>query len=214
MTDERTLITELGALHAAVAQAVEEITARDSDGSFLERVLRDALAARLLNAGTERPLNLDSAVWPGRLGGVDVLYSPDEGIWIGVETKVWDMADSLYDLVKLAAGTQRGTITAGFCVVAGRQRDWMSPNAVRDLSTSLGSTVERGIAILLRNDPRSWKSIWSRTAIRPGAVPARIRTVAGEPVSMPGVPDHEIRLIGVQATSDEQLRLDSAGNPS
>lgn len=32
------------------------------------------------------------AVWPGRLGGVDVLYDGDDGTRIGVETKVWDVA--------------------------------------------------------------------------------------------------------------------------
>jgi hypothetical protein len=31
---------------------------------------------------------------------------------------------------------------------------------------------------------------------------------------MPRVPDHEIRLIGVQAVSLKQLGLDPAGNPA
>ena len=172
MTEERTLTTSVGALRAAAARAAEDIIARDSDGGFLERVLRDALAAKLPNARTEQPLNLDLAVWPGRLGGVDVLYDGDGGTRIGVETKVWDVADSLYDLVKLAAGTQRGTIVAGFCVVAGRTRDWRLPSAIRDLSVApLSKPVDREVATLLRDDRDGWSRIWSRTAIRPAAVP-------------------------------------------
>jgi hypothetical protein len=46
-------------------------------------------------------------VWPGRLGGIDVFYVGDGGTRIGVEAKVWDVADSLYDLLKLAAYAAR-----------------------------------------------------------------------------------------------------------
>jgi hypothetical protein len=214
MTDKRTLITLIGALRAAAAHAADDIITRDSGRGFLESVLRDALAVRLPNARTEQPLNLDPAVWPGRLGGVDVLYG-DDGARIGVETKVWDVADSLYDLLKLAAGTQRGTIVAGCCVVAGRTRDWRSPSAIRDLSVApLGKATDRDVATLLRDDRHGWAHIWSRTAIRPAAVPARIRTIAVEPIPMLRAPDHEIRIIGVQAISHDQLRLDPAGNPT
>ena len=216
-SDDRqgTLITLVGALRAAAAHAADDIITRDSGRGFLESVLRDALAARLPNARTEQPLNLDPTVWPGRLGGVDVIYDGDVGTRIGVETKVWDVTDSLYDLLKLAAGTQHGTIEAGFCVVAGRTRDWRSPGAIRDLSVAPpGKAADRDVAPLLRDDRHGWAHIWSRTAIRPAAVPARIRTVAVEPIPMLRAPDHEIRIIGVQAISHDQLRLDPAGNPA
>src|SRR4051812_38377396 len=121
-SDGELLAERLPALHAATVAAAAGIVARPKDGSFLERTLRDGLAAQLPGATTERPLELDRGVWAGRLGGVDVLYS-DQGTTIGVETKVWDVADSLYDIFKLAAGTQRGTITVGYCVIAGRNRD-------------------------------------------------------------------------------------------
>jgi hypothetical protein len=83
-----------------------------------------------------------------------------------------------------------------------------------DLSVApFGEAVERDVATVLQADGRGWARIWSRTA-RPAALPARIRTVACEPIPMPHVPDHEIRLVGVQAISQEQLRVDPAGNPA
>jgi hypothetical protein len=214
VTGGRTLSASLAALRAVAVRAADDIVARSSDGSFLERVLRDALASRLENGRTEQSLGLDGGLWPGRLGGVDVLYVERDGSRVGVETKVWDVADSLYDLIKLAAGTQRGTIVSGFCVVAGRTRDWRSISAIRALSVAPhGAAIRRDVAAMLRDHRSEWARIWSRAGIRPTAVPAHILTTACEPIPMPRVPDHEVRLIGVQAADREQLRLDPAGNP-
>ena len=195
----------------ATVAAAAGIVARPTDGSFLEKTLRDALAAQLPRAATEQPLNLDRGIWAGRLGGVDVLYT-DEKTRIGVETKVWDVADSLYDIFKLAAGTQRGTIAIGYCVIAGRTRDWRAPSAIRDMSeTPAGVTVEWTTADVLRDHAQEWARIWKRTAIRPTEIPARMRTLAGEPIPMPQVPDHQIRIIGVQAIGTDRLGLDKMG---
>jgi hypothetical protein len=165
--DAELLAGRLPTLHAATVFAARRIVARPADGSFLEKTLRDGLAAQLPRAATEQPLNLDRRVWAGRLGGVDVLYI-DEKTRIGVETKVWDVADSLYDIVKLAAGTQRGTIAVGYCVIAGRARDWRAPSAIGEMSnTPVGATVEWMTADVLRDHAREWARIWKRTAIRP-----------------------------------------------
>src|SRR3954471_23914413 len=117
--DAALLAAPLPALHVATVAAAAGIVARPKDGSFLEKTLRDGLAAQLSRSATEQPLNLDRGIWAGALGGVDVLYT-DQKVRIGVETKVWDVADSLYDIFKLAAGTQRGTISIGYCVIPGR----------------------------------------------------------------------------------------------
>lgn len=210
--DAELLAAHLPALHVATSAAAADIVARATDGSFLERTLRDGLAAQLPGSGTEQPLGLDRSVWAGRLGGVDVLYV-DETMRIGVETKVWDVRDSLYDLLKLAAGTQRKTIAIGFCVIAGRARDWRAASAVREISRApSGATVEWTTADLLRDHSADWARIWTRTAIRPAEVLARLRTVTGEPITMPQVPDHVIELIGLQAVGGERLGLDGAGS--
>ena len=164
MSDDRTLIEQLDVLRAATMLAAGEIVARDKDGSFLEKTLRDALAARFPGASTEQSLSLDRALWPGRLRGVDVLYATSNGTHVGVETKVWDVADSLHEIFKLAAGTQATKLAAGFCVIAGRGRDWRATSTIRDMSeTTKREPVEWDTATLLRDDARGW----SRTAIRP-----------------------------------------------
>jgi hypothetical protein len=140
--DAAMLAVHLPTMHTATVAAAAGVIARPTDGSFLERTLRDALAAQLPRAATEQPLNLDRRIWAGRLGGVDVLYT-DAQARIGVETKGWDVADSLYDIFKLAAGTQRGTIAIGYCVIAGRTRDWRAASAIRNISEApAGATVE------------------------------------------------------------------------
>jgi hypothetical protein len=133
VSDPAQLDRQLATLHEATVAAARVIVARPKDGSFLEKTLRDGLAARLPRSSTEQPLNLDSRVWPGRLGGVDVLYV-DADEQVGVETKVWDVADSLYDIFKLAAATQAGALVAGFCVIAGRSRDWRARSAIREMT--------------------------------------------------------------------------------
>ena len=209
--DAALLAARLPALHVATVAAAAGIVARPTDGSFLEKTLRDGLAGQLPRAATEQPLNLDRGIWAGRLGGVDVLYT-DQKTRVGVETKVWDVADSLYDVFKLAAGAQRGTIAIGYCVIAGRTRDWRAPTAIREMSqTHAGTTVEWATADVLRDHAAEWARIWNRTAIRPTEIPARLRTVAGEPIPMLQVPDHQIRIIGVQAIGADCLGLDSVG---
>jgi hypothetical protein len=213
MTDDKPLAQHLQVLQAAATSAAGSIIARDRDGSFLEKTMRDALAVKLPHARTEQPLSLDQALWPGRLGGVDVLYVSNGGAHVGVETKVWDVADSLYDLFKLAAATQHRRLAVGFCVIAGRARDWRAPSAISDLSvTAPGAEVEHQVAALLERDERSWARIWSRSPIRPTSIPARVQTMASLPIAMPRAPDHEIRIIGVHAVGRDQLALDADGH--
>ncbi len=133
MSDEQTL--PLSSTHCGQRQRWRRRDRRArEEGSFLEKTLRDALAGQLPRASTEHPLNLDQALWPGRLGGVDVLYVPDDGTHVGVETKVWDVPESLYDIFKLAAATQSGRLAMGFCVIAGRSRDWRAATAISQMS--------------------------------------------------------------------------------
>jgi hypothetical protein len=189
----------IGGLRTAVVEATDAVVAREKDGSFLERTLRDALADRLPAARTEHRVSLSD--WAGRLGGVDIVYQPaSTRLPVGVETKVWDVADSLYDVFKLAAGTQEQSLAAGFVVVAGRARDWLAPSVVGSMSVAKSKApIEWDTEDLLRNDIGTWSRIWGRASVLPRALPSRFQVLSTAPVAMPRVPGHEIRLIGVQA---------------
>ena len=77
--------------------------------------------------------------------------------------------------------------------------------------TPIGATAEWTTADVLRDHAQEWARIWKRTAIRPTEIPARLRTLAGEPIAMPLVRDHQIRIIGVQAIGADCLGLDAVG---
>jgi hypothetical protein len=205
------MLEVLGGLRTAVIAAADVIVARGKDGSFLERTLRDALASLLPGACIEQRLTL--AAWTGQLGGVDVVYRPSPARpRVGIETKVWDVADSLFDVLKLAAATQNGDLGAGYAVIAGRTRDWQSPSAIREMSRAAALAVtawETGQ--LLRGEAPRWSRTWARSSARPRTLPARFHTLAAEPVTMPHVPGHEIRLIGVQATGADQVSVGEDG---
>lgn len=213
MTDATDMRDLVGDLRAAVIGAAAVVVGREEAEGFLERTLQDALAERLPAARTGQRLTL--ALFGPRLGGVDIVYQPrDSSLPVGVETKVWDLADSLYDLFKLAAATQEGALGAGYAVIAARARDWQPPSAIRDMSvTPPEMLMDWDTDELLRGDSRNWSRIWGRTAVQPKALPARLRTLAAVPVAMPLVVDHEIRLIGVQAIGPEHLPLNSNGEP-
>lgn len=205
------LHAEIRGLREAVVTAADLIEARAKDGSFLERTLRDALVDGLEEARPEVRLTIDS--WLGRLGGVDVVYKPSStGGPLGVETKVWDVSDSLFDVLKLAAATQQHLLAAGFVVAAGRRNDWRAPSVVRVMSLGGHDAPQSWSTVdLLRREDSHWPRIWSRSSARPQAVPATFQTLTIEPVAMSRVPDHEIRIIGIQAVGTKRVALDADG---
>jgi hypothetical protein len=189
--------------------AADFVIAREKDGSFLERTLRDGLADRLPGeTKTEQRLSLTD--WTGRLGGVDVVYRHEaQAAWVGIETKVWDIEDSLFDLFKLAAGIQHGDLCGGCCVIAGRPRDWRGGGPV--CAMARGAQTDWQTAKLLADEATRWARIWARCPARPLALPAQFTTVTAEPVAMPLVPGHEIRIIDVRPVGSARVTIDEHG---
>jgi hypothetical protein len=177
---------EIDTIRQFVVAAAAEVPAREKDASFLERTLRDALARSLPGAvEVEWPLGLPS--FSGRLGGVDIAFDPQaRGQWIGIETKVWDVEDALFDLLKLAAGVQEPVLAMGYSVIAARPRDWERASVVSAMSScthpACVSTTWNTARLLTTKE---WRRIWGRSSARPRALPAGIVTFATEPVGMP-----------------------------
>lgn len=205
---------EIGDVRHAVVAAAAVIEAREQDGSFLEATLRDRLAEKLTDARPEDRLSIDG--WGGRLGGVDVTYrSRRAPSRLGVETKVWDVGDSLFDVLKLVAATRQGLLSAGFIVAAGRPTDWSTPSITGDMASGSRDHPAAWVtADVLASRRSAWPRIWSRSTARPAVVPAAFQTLTTAPVPMPRVPQHEIRIIAVQATGTERVAIGDDGQVS
>jgi hypothetical protein len=202
-------VQQVAEVRAAVVAAAVLVIAREKDGSFLERTLRDALA-RCLPGVTRTEQRIALTDWTGRLGGVDVVYRQHaRTAWVGIETKVWDVEDSLFDLFKLAAGIQHGDLAGGCSVIAGRPRDWRGSGPV--CAMARGAQADWQTAKVLAEEETRWAGIWARCPARPLALPAQFTTVAADPVAMPRVPGHEIRIIGIRPVGDARVTIDERG---
>jgi hypothetical protein len=207
---------EIDEIRAAVSRAADEVSGREKDGSFLERTLRDALARHLPSVvGLEHALGLTT--FSPSLGGVDIVCDPGaRGGYVGIETKVWDVEDALFDLFKLAAGTQHGKLRTGYSVIAARPRDWGRPSVVSAMAVNSHpacSSTTWSTAALLTVEAKGWARIWKRASARPHRLPARITTLSTTPVDMPRAPGHELRIISVAALGRGDLGLDDDGRP-
>jgi hypothetical protein len=208
---------EIDRFRPFVVAAAAEVRGREKDGSFLERTLRDALAQHLPGkVATEQPLGLPS--WSPGLGGVDIICDPQgRGEPIGIETKVWDVEDALFDLLKLAAGTQQAVLKMGYSVIAARPRDWQRRGVVSMMSCDahpacLSTTWVT--ADVLTVEAKDWGRIWQRSSARPQAPPALLAVFTTTPVGMPHAPGHEVRIIGVCSVNDRQIGIDDDGRPT
>jgi hypothetical protein len=93
--------------------------------------------ARRLPGNVEVECRLGLPTWPATLGGVDIVFDPQRnGRRVGIETKVWDVEDALFDLLKLASAVQYSALTMGYLVIAARPRDWARSSVVSTMSAA------------------------------------------------------------------------------
>ena len=205
---------EIDDIRAAVVACAREISGRESDGAFLEATLRNALAQKLAGeVEVERRLGLSH--WSPRLGGVDIVVDPRrDGERVGIETKVWAVEDALFDLFKLAAGSQQGKLRTGYLVIAARPRDWARQSVVSAMSVNAHPAslwTVWSTTGLLTAEATDWARIWHHSPAQPQRLPAQIATIAAAPVDMPQAPGQEVRIIGARAVGDDTVALDQNG---
>src|SRR4051794_793100 len=115
----------------AAEGAAREVKARPKDGRFLEATLEAAIARRPPGvAATDqqrRRMALDG--FDPQPYGVDVDWTCGESR-VGIEVKVTDVIDSLFDIVKLAATVAQGLYAQAFCAVAATGPQWSGCRAV------------------------------------------------------------------------------------
>ncbi|MBA3747016.1 MAG: hypothetical protein H0W96_05920 [Solirubrobacterales bacterium] len=130
---------------------------------------------------------------------------------------MWDVSDALFDLLKLASGTQQHRLSSGYCVVAATAKQWQQPSVVTTMSRHDHPALTESVwstRRLLIAEHRAWSAIWKKATARPHVLSAGFKTFATNPIDMSHVPDHQIRLIGVRAIGDEELTLAESGQPS
>jgi len=205
-------VTAAFAIFATAARAgAPEVDERPSDPwrSFLEATLDDAIArhlpGRVETAQQRRRFPLEG--FDPYPYGVDIDRVHD-GTHAGVETKVSDVLDSLFDIVKLATALARGHFDEGYCAVAATAKQWTGGGAFSAMTNAaVGEWREWPLRELLTR-PAANKAVLVATGPRPHDVPARIETMAVEPIAMPTAPTHALRVLAVRpATGAPWLSL-------
>ena len=202
-------------MQRAVDVVADRLQPRDNaQWPLLEASLRDALAQEL-GGSIEKRLAING--WSKTLGGVDV-YVPNGGpdrAGIGCETKISTIHEAFYDLLKLAALCQQGSLTTGFAVVAAKTHEWQAEmargGAISQLSDLDRSPGTWSTIVLITHEGARWRQLISRTSVKPAWVPTRLATVAVPPTEMTAIPNHQIRIVGVRHASDERLDFDTRG---
>ena len=187
------------ALVAAARAGAAEIKERPADRSFLESTLEDALVRHLpgtTSTGQSRTRFALEGFEPHPYG-VDIDWT-HAGMHAGVETKVSDTLDSLFDVVKLTTAIARGHFEEGYCAVAATASQWARGVAFSAMTeASPGAWREAAVQELLAH-PAARKAVLVATGPRPHTVPAQIETMTVEPIAMPGAPTHTLRLLAVR----------------
>jgi hypothetical protein len=120
----------------------------------------------------------------------------------GVEVKVSDAIDSLFDVIKLATGLAEHKLDEGFCVVAADAPHWASGGTFTAMTQGPFGMWHPWTPDELLSRPRDRAAVLVSKGPRPRTAPARIETMATEPVAMPNAPTHELRIIAVRVASD------------
>lgn len=195
-------MTDAFALFVAAAHAgAPEIEERPNDPlrSFLESTLEDALVRHLPGQTTtsqsKRRVPLEG--YEPYPYGVDLDWE-NAGTRAAVETKVSDAVDSLFDVIKLATAIAHGDFAEGYCAVAADAKHWAAGGVFTEMTVgSIGECRGWSVEELLKGSAAR-KAVLVKTGPRPQTVPARIETIAVEPIAMPKAPTHKLRLVAVR----------------
>lgn len=199
------LLTELA---KAAERGAPEIAARPSDGSFLESTLESAIAGHLpgvVSTSQQRRRFPVPGFHPAPYGA-DIEWMLD-GTRNGIEVKVSDVVDSLFDVLKLATAVAHGIFTLGFCAVAATEGRWSRGDPVTAMfEAERGVLCDWPVAELLSGAGRD--AVMVASGPRPNLVPARVGTMAGPRIVLPRAKTHVLRLLAVAATTDDLMPVE------
>ena len=174
--------------------------------SYLERAIGTAIDAEApAEARPTGQARIEVPGWDRKLGGFDLRVALGQRELL-IETKVDDIEDTLWDLLKLASGLGLAEVAAGYLVVAAKKQRWSSQGDCVDLFHPNGGRRWRTSELVTR-----WSRAWGRLvgphggSARPLVLPELLETrfIACETVT--AFPTYEIRCVGVRRVGLETV---------
>lgn len=174
--------------------------------SYLERTIVAAIDAETsAEARLTGQNRIEVPGWDRKLGGFDLRVALGERELL-IETKVDDVEDTLWDLLKLAAGLGLAEVAAGYLVVAAKKQRWSSQDDCVELFHRNGTRRWKTSEIV-----RRWSRAWGRLvgphggAARPLVLPELLETRFIARKTITAFPTYEIRCIGVGRVGSETV---------
>ena len=170
--------------------------------SFLESELEDVLVRHLPGQTTARQSKRRVPLegYEPYPYGVDLDWTHTH-TRVGIETKVSDALDSLFDVVKLATAIAHGQFSEGYSAVAADVRHWSDGGVFTEMAAGpIGEWRGWSVAELLEG-PAARRAVLVKTGPRPHTVPARIETLAVAPIALPKAPTHTLRVLAVRPSA-------------
>ncbi len=185
--------------NAAAAIAATKVHARPRDGSFLEATLETALVACLPGEARtdQQRRRFDLSGYEPFPFGVDIDWSPRNGVSVGLEVKVTDVLDALFDAVKLATAVAQSRLVIGICAIAATETQWSRGGPVTAMAADAGAWKPWTTQELLAGPAKA--AVLVERGPRPVHVPGQFETLGLGEIPMPHAATHTLGLIGVRA---------------
>jgi hypothetical protein len=174
--------------------------------SFLEATLEAAIVRDLPGVAeiAQQRRRFEIPGFDPRPYGVDIDWRCDS-VHAGIEIKVWDVQDSLFDVIKLASAIFHQRLDEGFCAVAGRARDWSAGNPVCVMTAAPAGAWQAWDVEQLLAAPAVRNAVLVAAGPRPSKVPGQIETMTTQPIAMPQASLHTLRLLAVRPAAGTDL---------
>lgn len=129
--------------------------------------------------------------------GVDIDWRHG-GVHGGIEVKVSDAIDSLFDVLKLATALAHGHLDEGYCAVAADAVHWSRGGTVTTMTGAPEGEWRRWPVEQLLAARRDRDAVLVTKGPRPYTVPTHVETMAVAPIMMPLASTHTLCLLAVR----------------
>jgi hypothetical protein len=201
----------------AALTAAETVAVDPVRGTFLEARLEDALIAAWATVSGDPSrgrVPLPVPGWDPQPGATDWVATDDRGQPVAIaELKVTDVEAALWDLLKVTCILSADSGMCGYLLVATNPSRWQKAEVAELFAGPVGQTTTWWTGDLLLRWQASWRWLLRGGRARPTAAPMRLRTCLLAAAPTRRIPDHELRLVKVEAMPGDQLLEFREGQP-